>query len=359
MASDYSNILVVRGGAIGDFILTLPVLAALRERFPRARVAVLGAAHLAPLALAGGLADEVRPLEARGLAGFFIPQGALPAQWADYFARFELIISYLYDPRAVFASNLARCSPARFIVGPHRPVAGEKLHASDTFLKPLQRLGISGADPVPRLCLKGALTARRGLRALPQADGPEGRACTPLRAVIGKRGGWLAAHPGSGSERKNWPESNWAELFRRLAPATDWHLLLVGGEAERGRVERLAQLWPASRLEIAQSLPLVQLAQRLARCRAYVGHDSGITHLAAALGLPGLALWGETDDAIWRPRSETLAVLRHPGGLAGLPVEQVLTRLLVATAAEPPSEILDAMTVTPNAALACPAEARN
>jgi len=335
MASDYSRILVVRGGAIGDFVLTLPVLAAVRERFPRARVAVLGAAHLAPLALAGGLAHEVRPLEDRGLAGFFIPQGALPPQWAGYFARFELIISYLHDPHSVFAANVARCSPARFIVGPHRPVAGENLHASEVFLKPLQRLGISGADPVPRLSLKVALAARRGLRALPKADGPKGGACTPLRAVMGKPGRWLAAHPGSGSERKNWPESNWAELFRRLAPATDWHLLLVGGEAEKHRVERLAQLWPASRLEVAQGLPLVELAQRLARCRVFVGHDSGITHLAAALGLPGLALWGETDEAIWRPRSDTLAVLRHPGGLAALPVEQVLARLLLPMATEP------------------------
>jgi hypothetical protein len=326
-----SRILVIRGGAIGDFILTLPVLAALRERFPQAQVAMLGASHIAPLALAGGLADEVRSLEARGLAGFFVTKGDLPSQWVDYFARFELIISYLYDPGLVFASNVARCSPARFIAGPHRPMAGQKLHASDTFLEPLQRLGISSADPVPRLSLKSSY-------------------------VPGK---WLAVHPGSGSERKNWPESNWAELLRRLAPDTDWHLLLVGGEAEQRRVEPLAQLWPAPRLEVAQGLPLVELAQRLARCRAFVGHDSGITHLAAALGLPGLALWGETDQAIWRPRSDILVVLRNPGGLAALPVEQVLTRLLVVTATAPRREILDEMAAAPNSALACPAEACN
>jgi hypothetical protein len=319
MVLDQSTILVVRGGAIGDFILTLPALAALRERFPQAQVAVLGASHVAPLALAGGLADEVRPLEARGLAGFFAPNGDLPEEWADYFAHFELVISYLYDPESVFESNVARCSPARFIAGPHRPVAGEKLHATETFLKPLQRLGIFSADPVPRLSLKG----------------------------LSAPGKWLAVHPGSGSERKNWPESNWAELLRRLALATDWFMLLVGGEAEQRRVERLARLWPAPRLEVAQGLPLVALAQRLARCRAFVGHDSGITHLAAALGLPGLALWGETDETIWRPRSDTLAVLRNPGGLAALPVEEVLTRLLLGTASEPRREIPDEMTAAP------------
>jgi len=302
-----SRILVIRGGAIGDFILTLPALVALRGRFPQAQLALLGAAHVTPLALAGGLADEARPIEARGLAGFFVPQGGLPSQWADYFAGFGLIISYLHDPESVFASNVARCSPARFIAGPHRPTAGQRRHATGTFLEPLQQLGISGADAVPRLSIKE-----------PRVPG-----------------NWLAVHPGSGSERKNWPESNWAELLRRLALDTGWLMLLVGGEAEQGRVERLARLWPAPRLEVAQGLPLVELAQRLARCRAFVGHDSGITHLAAALGLPGLALWGETDQTIWRPRSDKLAVLRHPGGLAALPVEEVLTRLAAATAIAP------------------------
>jgi len=62
------KILVVRGGAIGDFILTLPVFAALREHFPNAHLEVLGYAHIASLAKAGGLVDAVRSIEAGPLA---------------------------------------------------------------------------------------------------------------------------------------------------------------------------------------------------------------------------------------------------------------------------------------------------
>src|SRR5262245_53221759 len=92
------KILVIRGGAIGDFILTLPVLTTLRRQFPEAHLAVLGYPNIAQLALAGGLADEVQSIEARALAGFFA-QGRQPDEkLAEYFRSFAMIISYLYDP---------------------------------------------------------------------------------------------------------------------------------------------------------------------------------------------------------------------------------------------------------------------
>jgi heptosyltransferase-3 len=74
-------------------------------------------------------------------------------------------------------------------------------------------------------------------------------------------------------------------------------------------------------------LPLAKLARRLAGCRAFIGHDSGISHLAAAVGLPCLVLWGDTAQDIWRPPSEKVMLLRHPGGLARLPVAEVVEQL--------------------------------
>ena len=94
MAPTHASILVIRGGAIGDFILTLPVLAALRRQFPEARLEVLGYPHIAQLALAAGLADDLRSIEAAALAGFFARGGILDPALQDYFARFAIIISY-------------------------------------------------------------------------------------------------------------------------------------------------------------------------------------------------------------------------------------------------------------------------
>ena len=62
-------------------------------------------------------------------------------------------------------------------------------------------------------------------------------------------------------------------------------------------------------------------------CLGYIGHDSGISHLAAALGLPVLVLWGETKENVWCPRGERVTLIRSPEGLQGLPVERVLDHL--------------------------------
>lgn len=307
-----NNILVIRGGAIGDFILTLPVLAALRQQFPSSRLELLGYPHIAHLALAGGVVDAVRAIEARAMAGFFVPGGALAPELADYFAQFALIISFLYDPDRIFQSNVATCSRAQFIAGPHRPDDRSRVHATEVLLAPLQQLAIFDADPVPRLRIQPS-------RKL------ESQVASVARA--GESAPQLALHPGSGSERKNWPETHWAALLRRLVAQTKLRFLLVGGEAEGGRLDRLAPLVPTDRLELARSLPLAELAERLQDCVAFLGHDSGITHLAAALGLPGVVLWGDSVEAVWRPRSDRMRLVREPGGLTAITVDRVWTEL--------------------------------
>lgn len=293
------RILVIRGGAIGDFILTLPAIAALRNQFPEAHLEVLGYPHIAQLALAGGVVDGVQPIEARGLAGFFAARGVLDAAMADYFARFDIVVSYLYDPDLIFKTNVAQCTRAQFIQCPHRPDEAERLHATEVYLKPLERLAIFAADPVPRLALNSQ---------------PSTINC-------------LAIHPGSGSETKNWPEQNWAMLMQRLIAETSVTLLIVGGEAEGEKLDRLARLLPPERVELARSLPLAELAARLQRCAAFVGHDSGISHLAAAIGLQTLALWGNTVEEIWRPQGRGVVIIREKPGLAALTVDRVFGEL--------------------------------
>jgi heptosyltransferase III len=303
-APGIGRILVIRGGAIGDFVLTLPVLTALRQQFPQCHLEVLGYPHITRLALQGGLADNTRSIESGSLARFFAPDTDLDEDWASYFARFALVVSYLYDPDAVFQSNVARCSRAQFIACPHRPNEQFAIHATDTFLQPLERLTIFGADPVPRLKL-----------APPDSS--------PTHALSRT----IVLHPGSGSPKKNWPELAWHEFITRLAALPDWEFLLVSGEAEAERVDRLARLLPSNRAQHAHHLPLHELATRISTCRAFIGHDSGISHLAAAVGLPGLVLWGPSNENIWRPRSSRFRVLQSPQGLAQLQVHRVIDEL--------------------------------
>jgi heptosyltransferase-2 len=291
-----SRILVIRGGAIGDFILTLPVFSALRAHFPRARLEVLGYPHIARLGLIGDLTDAVHPIEARALAGFFARGGRLDETVSGFFEQFALIVSYLYDPDDIFRINVSRASDAQFIAGPHRPDELGNLHAADVFLRPLERLAVFEADATPRL------------HPQPGSPGP---------------GRWLAVHPGSGSESKNWPERRWSELLRRTVAESDLQILIVGGEAEGDRLERLAGAIPSGRFRLARSLPLDELACLLRGCSHFIGHDSGITHLAAAVGLPCVVLWGPSNPALWRPRGDRILVLQDDTGIAGLATDSV------------------------------------
>jgi ADP-heptose:LPS heptosyltransferase len=302
MPPNPKKILLIRGGGLGDFILTLPVLSALRGHFPTHALEILGYERHASLAVAGGLAERVCALESPHLAGFFARDGVRPARAAEYFAGFELILSYVHDPQKIFQSNVLRCVKARFLAGPHRPDESGSRHATQTLLSLLEKLGLTQADPRPRLSLPGppAASAER----------------------------WLAVHPGSGSARKNWPEPKWAALLQRLAAGSGWHFLLIGGEAEGARCHRLAAALPPHRAQLAQNLPLVELAQKMRGCAAFLGHDSGITHLAAALDLPGLVLWGPSNETIWRPMSDDMRLLQDSGGLEALPVETVFQAAL-------------------------------
>ncbi|MBL9175693.1 MAG: glycosyltransferase family 9 protein [Verrucomicrobiales bacterium] len=287
------RILVVRGGALGDFILTLPVLAALRSHFPGNRIEVLGYPQWASLAVETGLADDARSIEARPLAGFFARGGSLDSDLSGYFRSFHLIVSFLFDPDLIFRTNVGLASQAGFIQGPHRPDETLPLHACDQLLRPLQQLAVFDADAVPRL-----RRARNGAA-------PDG-----VRRI--------AVHPGSGSERKNWPEAAWAELLRRLSQDPGLRFLLVGADAEGDRLERLAAALPPDHSEVLRARPLPEVANRLAGCTGFLGHDSGITHLAAAIGLPGIVLWGPSRLPVWRPRSDRMDILESGGDLATL-----------------------------------------
>jgi len=308
------KILVIRGGAIGDFILTVPALAALRRHFPQARLEVLGYPHIIQLAVAAGLADQAQSIEARALAGFFARGGKLAEELADYFSEFDLILSYLYDPDEIFEINVRRCSPAQFITGPHRADEKAKLHAARAYLKPLERLAIFDPDPVPRLSFTAPLSKLSFQPSAPKV---------------------LALHPGSGSPLKNWPEERWSELMGHLVNATNLQLLLVGGEAEGERLQRLVAATPSPRVRLAHNRPLPELARQFEACAGFIGHDSGISHLAAAVGLPGLVLWGDTDVEVWRPPSQKIVLLHHPAGLTHLPLTAVVARLAAILNSQP------------------------
>jgi heptosyltransferase-2 len=118
LQNNMTRILVIRGGAIGDFILTLPALKALRDAYPHAHIEILGYKHIAVLAENRFYAQAVRSIEYGPLSTFFAKNAELPSELVANFAGFDLLISYLYDPDGIFECNLRRCGVELLIRGP-------------------------------------------------------------------------------------------------------------------------------------------------------------------------------------------------------------------------------------------------
>jgi heptosyltransferase III len=308
-----NRILVIRGGAIGDFILTLPALKALREAYPHAHIEILGYKHIAALAENRFYAQAVRSIEYGPLSSFFARNSELSAELTGYFASFDLIISYLYDPDRIFERSLGRCGVKNLLCGPAR-IVEKNGHAAKQLARPVEELGIRVADLTEKIFLSvdDRQFAQEFLR----------NSSRPIVAI----------HPGSGSKEKNWPLENWIELVSSkggLSKAKLGHmgkqpsLVVVSGEADEAQVAQLEHAWKDRDVRFAKDLPLPHLAAVL-EYTIFVGHDSGISHLAAAAGANCILLFGPTDPNVWAPRNENVQALRaQSGNVSDLEIESV------------------------------------
>jgi heptosyltransferase-2 len=310
------RILVIRGGAIGDFVLTLPAIRMLRQTLPHCHFEILGYRHIADLALHGGpepgttYADAVRNIEYGPMAAFFARNGQLAPDLCAYFAGFQQVVSWLFDPDGIFAANLERAGVRNFL-GVHEKITDHQ-HASVQLARGLERMAIFLDDSATRLFPTDATKAAAAAWLAENAPDETER---PL----------VALHPGSGSPKKNWPAGNWQRLGDRIASGGA-RLLLIGGEADDSALEILARSLSVHAPLIARNLPLPTLAALLARCTAYFGHDTGISHIAAATGTPSTLLFGPTDPSVWAPIGGHVRIVRAPGGdLASVPPETVLS----------------------------------
>jgi len=305
-----NRILVVRGGAIGDFILTLPALKALRDSYPHAHIEILGYKHIAVLAENRFYAQAARSIEYGPLSTFFAKNAELPSELVTYFAGFDSLISYLYDPDGIFESNLRRCGVELLIRGPAKIEKGE--HAARQLARPMQELGLAVEDLAAKVypSSEDRQCAQEFLRDLPR----------PL----------VVFHPGSGSKRKNWSLENWIDIGNGLLGLDDFQglLVIVSGEADEDQVRSLRAIWKNERVQFAKNLTLPELAAVFENA-IFVGHDSGISQLAAAAGANCILLFGPSDPEIWAPKNEKVQIIQAPtGDMASLGFEAVRDALI-------------------------------
>jgi heptosyltransferase-3 len=305
------KILFIRGGALGDFIVTLPTLRLLREHWPDAHIELLGHPRIAEIALRRHYLNSVRSVNHGPLSAFFTPRAVLDPAWMDYVGGFDLALSYFYDPDGLFLHNLERCRPGRVLTFPPR--------VPENFGRPAARHFAGMVEP-----LGLALGENAASEVFPSPEDTAGARAFLNGIKPGTR--LVAIHPGSGSESKNWPKESWAGLGRRLiqdVPALT--LVLLEGEADAEPAHFILEAWKDLPHLRARWLSFPLLAALLRQASLFLGHDSGITHLAAASrqDLPVIALFGPTDPVVWAPPRPGVRILQGVPALKDLGVEEV------------------------------------
>jgi len=120
----------------------------------------------------------------------------------------------------------------------------------------------------------------------------------------------ILVHPGSGGRRKVWPLRNWHGLIEWMRSKLPCRVLLSIGPADE-YMDEFSRTMRDAGVPIVSGLPLLRLAALLSLCALYVGSDSGVSHLAAAVGVPTIAVFGPTDPEVWGPRGSNVATVRR------------------------------------------------
>ncbi|MGA3043266.1 MAG: glycosyltransferase family 9 protein [Bryobacteraceae bacterium] len=267
--------LIIRPGAIGDFIVSIPAIECLRAPY----LEIWAAPGNVPLA--ARIAQHARSIPSTGLDLLEIT--GPDARLLESLRGFDSIVSWYGANRPEFREAVAALRlPFRFLAA--LPPIGPSPHAVDFYLAQARDLldnAPCASDGIPRI---------------------------PCDAV---RGGSAVIHPFAGSPIKRWPLARFQELARRLERRmpVEW---CAGPEDQLPGARRFDDLY--------------ELACWLATARVYIGNDSGPAHLAAAVGTPVLALFGPTDPAVWAPRGPRVTIAAAPA-LDDITVDRVASLL--------------------------------
>jgi len=277
--------LVYHSGALGDFITTLPAVEVWKREHPGEPLVLLG--RPAHGALVPHLFRETWDAGSVRFAGLFSRLGGAAAA-RELLAGITSALVFAREASPLF-SALRGCGLAELVR--QDPFPDLEVHVVDYHL---QLFGdrVRPSDRTPRITAPSA-------------------PATDLAAI----------HPGSGSARKNWPRDRFEELASALS-SRGQRVAWITGPADDPRPPRgAAESW--------SNLPLPDLAARLSACRLFVGNDSGVSHLAAAVGCPAMALFGASSERVWSPRGPRVTVVRaSTGRLEDISLREVTARVL-------------------------------
>ncbi|MDE0555173.1 MAG: lipopolysaccharide heptosyltransferase II [Candidatus Poribacteria bacterium] len=298
------KMLVIRVDGIGDLLNSTPAISLLRENYPSAEITVLVRPLNAPVLMGNPDVDRTlifaRDGEHRGLKarlrfyrelrreGFQLVVAMQTAMWSHLVALLSGAPYRLGRYQKRFRSTLTHAWHGKYPKG--------ETHEVDRNLELVQ------------LICKGEGTRKLKFFMLPnEIDTAKARL---VSWGIGANTFLIGIHPGGSSFDKRWPERQYAELADRLVQQHNATILLLHGPEEAALADNIQQAMQ-SRAIVQAPETIRELGALLCCCNLVVCNDSGPMHLAAALDVPMVAVFGPTDHIAWHPLSENAAVVRR------------------------------------------------
>ncbi len=280
--------LVIFPGALGDLICAVPAIRAIARCYPDANLELMARGELARFAV-GRIAAVARghSIDSRQMSAIFRQGGGRDQAARAFFGGFGAVHSFFASADAHYRAALSEAARgAEISFHPFRPE-----HPGHVAAAYLRSVGAPSEDLDSSInLLEPDLAGAR--QVLSRAS------LAPTR--------YLMILPGSGAVAKNWPPDRFVDLARSLAQSM--RSLVVLGPAE----DRLADKFARENLPVERGLGLPTVAALARMSAAFVGNDSGVSHLAAAAGAPGVAIFGPTDPRRWRPLGKVAVVSHDP-----------------------------------------------
>jgi len=300
--------LIIQPGAVGDCLLTLPLARMIRDQLHVTHLDIMGHSQYLSYLLGKTELNRLISLDSINLhrlftdhAGFNLPEDD---ELIEFFRPYELIVTFLSDHPGHFERNLAFAAcmthAADVVALQLQPPDDYPQHTAHFFMQQFVR-----QNPAMLLDIDSDFMSSALLQVNP-SEIQLGRellrkhALEPDIPVV-------ALHPGSGGVHKCWPLKNFQQLAYSLTQQNYQVLFIVGpAETDRFSSETLDQI--ASNFPLLKDLNLEQLSALLTACCAYVGNDSGISHLAGALNVPTIAIFGSSNPTHWKPLGQKVNI---------------------------------------------------
>lgn len=309
MAKETQRAVILQPGAMGDCILTLPLVKIMKEALDLGGADIIGHTEYIGILPERSCVDGVRSIDSAGLHRLFVEPSKFDLADRDplinVFADYSWIVTFLGEADSNFEQNLiftTNCShSAEIITLPMKPPEGGTQHVAEFYIQQFaQHSGLTSKQ--------AKVPAEDILIRVTEGDRDCGIELLEQTGVdLSKR--LVVIHPGSGGRKKCWHLGNYVNIAKELLSKELEALFLLGpAEVERLRPAEEARIHGTAKC--VTHLSLTQVVGLLSCADAFIGNDSGVTQLAAGMGLRTFAMFGPTDPALYRPIGPALTVFR-------------------------------------------------